>query len=132
MCGSGVEAWILSGRAPLPLDRRPDSLYLFIAMNVYISPIHLVLVGARGQVGSALRRRLGREQPRLRESAGLDLRLVAACDRRGFAFDLDGLAPDALEPALAPRQPGDLERALRGDGLAPLLLVDCTASDEIA
>jgi homoserine dehydrogenase len=72
--------------------------------------VELVLMGARGQVGSALRRRLGRESQRLREDAGLDLRLVAACDRRGFAFDGAGLAPAELEAATAAREPGDLER----------------------
>jgi aspartokinase/homoserine dehydrogenase 1 len=101
-------------------------------MNISSTPVELVLVGARGQVGSALRRRLGREQARLREQAGLDLRLVAACDRRGFAFDGRGLAPAELEPALAPRSDGDLERVLCRSGSAPMLLVDCTASEEIA
>jgi len=100
-------------------------------MNVFTSPVELVLVGARGQVGSALRRRLGRELPRLR-AEGLDLRLVAACDRRGFAFDDAGLAPADLEPVLREREPGDLERVLERGRRAPMLLVDCTASDEIA
>jgi aspartokinase/homoserine dehydrogenase 1 len=102
-------------------------------MNVFFNPVELVLLGARGQVGSALRRRLERELPGLRERAGLDLRLVAACDRRGFAFDAAGLEPALDGPSLAPRQPGDLERvfARAADGCA-LLLVDCTASDEVA
>src|SRR6476620_6434511 len=100
-------------------------------MNVISSPVELVLVGARGQVGSALRRRLGRELPRLRAEAGLDLRLVAACDRRGFAFDDAGLAPAELEAVLQARAPGDLERALERGRRTPMLLVDCTASDEI-
>jgi aspartokinase/homoserine dehydrogenase 1 len=101
-------------------------------MNVFTTPVELVLMGARGQVGSALRRRLGRELPRLREDAGLDLRLVAACDRRGFAYDGAGLAPAELEAELRAREPGDLERVFaRGRG-APMLLVDCTASDEVA
>jgi aspartokinase/homoserine dehydrogenase 1 len=107
-------------------------IYLFIAMNVISSPVELVLLGARGQVGSALRRRLGRELPRLRDEAGLDLRLVAACDRRGFAFDGAGLAPAELEPALRAREPGDLERVFARGAHAPMLLVDCTASDEVA
>jgi aspartokinase/homoserine dehydrogenase 1 len=101
-------------------------------MNASITPVELVLVGARGQVGSALRRRLGREQARLRDRDGIDLRLVAACDRRGFAFDGNGLSPAELEPALAPRRPGDLERVLDRVDAAPMLLVDCTASEEIA
>jgi aspartokinase/homoserine dehydrogenase 1 len=121
------------GRATNALDSRGLALYLSIAMNVFTSPIELVLLGARGQVGSALRRRLGRELPALQGRTGLDLRLVAACDRRGFAFDLDGLAPDTLEAALRPREPGDLERVFaRTPRAAPMLLVDCTASDEVA
>jgi aspartokinase/homoserine dehydrogenase 1 len=102
-------------------------------MNVFTSPVELVLLGARGQVGSALRRRLGRELPGLRERAGLDLRLVAACDRRGFAFNAAGLEPEGLDPVLAPREAGDLERVFsRAAQGHPLLLVDCTASDEVA
>ena len=93
-------------------------------MNVITSPVELVLLGARGQVGSALRRRLGRELPRLHAEAGLDLRLVAACDRRGFAFDAAGLAPALEGPTLAPRAPGDLERvfarAAEGRARSPL------------
>jgi aspartokinase/homoserine dehydrogenase 1 len=121
------------GGGQIPLDKPASTLYLFIAMNVFFNPVELVLLGARGQVGSALRRRLQRELPGLRERAGLELRLVAACDRRGFAFDADGLAPAGLEPALSPREPGDLERVFaRAAHGRPLLLVDCTASDEVA
>src|SRR6478735_5103021 len=101
-------------------------------MNVLNTPVELILVGARGQVGSALRRRLGRELPRLRADAGLDLRRVAACDRRGFAFDGAGLALAELEPVLRAREPGDLERVFERGAGAPMLLVDCTASDDIA
>jgi aspartokinase/homoserine dehydrogenase 1 len=121
------------GAARPALDRFAYSLYLSIAMHVFTPPVELVLLGARGQVGSALRRRLGRELPSLRERAGLELRLVAACDRRGFAFDGAGLAPTELEAVLRPRETGDLERVFaRRPGSAPMLLVDCTASDEVA
>ena len=92
--------------------------------------VDLVLLGARGRVGSALRSLLAERQPALR-ARGLDLRLRAALDRRGLARCDDGLAPDALEPRLQPRRPGDLE-SLLAHAIAPTLLVDCTASDAVA
>jgi aspartokinase/homoserine dehydrogenase 1 len=102
-------------------------------MNVFTTPVELVLLGARGQVGSALRRRLARELPALRERVGLDLRLVAACDRRGLAFDAEGLEAAWPEPGFAPREPGDLDRVFaRATQGRALLMIDCTASDEIA
>lgn len=97
--------------------------------------VDLVLAGARGQVGSALRRQLARRQAWLRENAGLDLRLLAAFDRRGFAHDLQGLDPLQIESALRPRQAPDTElllASLSRPAHLPALLVDCTACDEIA
>jgi aspartokinase/homoserine dehydrogenase 1 len=97
--------------------------------------VDLVLVGARGKVGSALRRQLGQRQPALRQEAGLDLRLVAAFDRRGFAFDARGLDPAAADAQLGERRAGDTEHLLahltRGEA-SRTVVVDCTASDEIA
>jgi aspartokinase/homoserine dehydrogenase 1 len=97
--------------------------------------IDLVLVGARGQVGSALRRQLGARQDWLRDHAGLDLKLIAAFDRRGLAHDLQGLSLQALQGDLPARREPDVElllaRLLRPGG-EPTLLIDCTASDEVA
>lgn len=97
--------------------------------------IDLVLVGARGQVGSALRRQLGARQDWLRDHAGLELTLIAAFDRRGLAHDLQGLSVHALDGDLPARRDIDVElllaRLLRPGG-PPTLLVDCTASDEVA
>ncbi len=125
------------------------SLYLFIAMNVYALPRHpetvpqpatvrrrvdLVLVGARGQVGSAFRQRLAGQQHALRLALGVDLALLATLDQRGFAFDLQGLVPDRCHVDLRAREPGDLEHLLAHlvrPGAAPALFIDCSASDEI-
>jgi aspartokinase/homoserine dehydrogenase 1 len=99
------------------------------------SRIDLVLVGARGQVGSALRRRLADQQAAIARRCGLDLRLLAAFDRRGLAYDLAGLPAEALEPHLRPRRDEELEALfthLKRPGHAPVLVVDCTASDAIA
>lgn len=96
--------------------------------------VDLVIAGARGQVGTALRAQLARRQAWLRDNEGLDLRVVAAFDRRLLAVDLDGLGA-ALEDAGSARDPGDSERlldALCRPGRGPCLLVDCTASEEIA
>lgn len=97
--------------------------------------LDLVLIGARGQVGSAFRRRLAEQQAAIVRRAGLDLRLLAAFDRRGFAYDLDGLAPTALDAALRPRDENDIEALfshLQSPRTAPAVVVDCTASDMIA
>jgi homoserine dehydrogenase len=96
--------------------------------------VDLVLIGARGQVGSALRRQLARQERTLRHE-GLDLRLLAAFDRRGFAFDADGLVSDQTTARMRPREAGDCDRLLgrlhetRGH---PAIVIDCTASDDIA
>jgi homoserine dehydrogenase len=97
--------------------------------------VDLVLAGARGRVASALRRQLARRRGALLAQAGVDLRLLAAFDRRGFAFDLQGLDAVATDADFAARGDGDLEGLLAHlcrPGGASTLLVDCTASDEIA
>lgn len=97
--------------------------------------IDLVLVGARGQVGSALRRQLERRRDWLREHTGVDYTLLAAFDRRGFAHDLQGLQLANFEQALQPRTENDLElllTRLTQPDAAPAILIDCTASDEVA
>ena len=97
--------------------------------------IDVVLLGARGQVGSALRQRLAARQLALRGETGLDLRLVAAADTRGFAFDLDGLPPTDLDGHLRHRDEFELAQVFRRlgrIGSPPALLVDCTASADVA
>ena len=96
--------------------------------------IDVVIAGPRGQVGSALCRQLARQQAALVASTRLDLRLLAAFDRHGLAFSLDGLDPRE-RTGFEQRQPGDVDTLL--DHLCrpraePALLVDCTASDEVA
>lgn len=96
--------------------------------------VDLVIAGPRGQVGSALCRQLARQQPALLSSTRLDLRLLAAFDRHGLAFSLNGLDPSE-RARFAPRQARDVGALL--DHLCrpraePALFVDCTASDEVA
>lgn len=95
--------------------------------------IDIVLIGARGRVGSAFRQRLAERREALRASLGLDLRLRAAFDRRGLAEQESGLDPVGLEPALQPRSAGDLDRLwARIGSAAHTVAVDCTASDDVA
>jgi aspartokinase/homoserine dehydrogenase 1 len=97
--------------------------------------VDLILIGARGQVGSAWRRHFARQQALLRESAGLDLQLLAAFDRRGFAFDLQGLPAAALDGQMQAREDADVERLLEHvtrAGAADCVVIDCTASEQIA
>lgn len=96
--------------------------------------IDLVLVGARGQVGSAFRRQLARQERALHQE-GLCLRLLAAFDRRGFAFDTEGLAPQGVVERMRPREEGDRDRLLDllfSTRANRALVIDCTASDDIA
>lgn len=100
-----------------------------------VARIDLVLVGARGQVGSALRRQLDRRRHWLRDHTGVDYTLLAAFDRRGFAHDLQGLQLETFEQDLQPRRDNDLELLLARitqPGAAPAVFIDCTASDEVA
>lgn len=97
--------------------------------------IDLLLVGARGQVGTALRHRLAARQAALRQDHGLDLRLRLAWDRRGVAADPDGLPPERIEEAIAARDDDRLDATLaellrRRE--APTIAIDCTASDAVA
>jgi len=93
--------------------------------------VDLVLIGARGRVGSALRQRLANRQGALDALLGLELRLRAALDRRGLAECEEGLDPLRLDGQLGARSEGDLERLC--SRLRPAtVLIDCTASDEIA
>lgn len=96
--------------------------------------IDLLLAGPRGQVGSALRRLLAREADGIAGRTGIALRLRAAFDRRGLAHDPDGLDPSLPDGRFAPRHPRDwsdlVERAVESG--TPAVLVDCTASEELA
>jgi aspartokinase/homoserine dehydrogenase 1 len=95
--------------------------------------IDIVLIGARGRVGSAFRARLAERSEILRASLGIDLRLRAAYDRRGLAESEHGLDPIGVDALLAPRREGDVSQLWNRLGQAcGTVAVDCTASDEVA
>lgn len=94
------------------------------------SRVDVVLAGARGRVGRALLARLSRDT-RAREPR---LRLVAAFDTRGHVTDSRGLEPAQVARLLETAPPRPLAVVLgelRADG-APLLFIDCTASEAVA
>ncbi|OGT58162.1 MAG: hypothetical protein A3E01_01280 [Gammaproteobacteria bacterium RIFCSPHIGHO2_12_FULL_63_22] len=125
----------LHAGANAPRSDRPAVPAVFAAPGESVARIDLVLVGARGQVGSALRRQLDRRRHWLREHTGVDYTLLAAFDRRGFAHDLQGLQLESFEQDLQPRRDNDLElllARLTRPGAAPAVFIDCTASDEVA
>jgi aspartokinase/homoserine dehydrogenase 1 len=122
----------------LGLDHAPPRLATHAALArgpAYAARrVDLVLAGPRGKVGVALWRQLARQQAALRDSAGLDLRLLACFDRHGLAHALDGLPAPALA-CFQPRRPHDVDVLLEhlcGPRIDAALLVDCTASDEVA
>ena len=97
--------------------------------------VDLVLIGARGKVGTAFRQLLARRQQALLTEANLDLRLLASFDRRGFAFDAHGLSPGAQDEHMPERGHNDFDNLLAfvsGRHGARTLAVDCTASEEVA
>ncbi|MBC7655794.1 MAG: hypothetical protein H7147_01335 [Frankiaceae bacterium] len=122
-------------QGPLPAIQRPLRPARFVSPIESVQRIDLVLVGARGQVGSALRRQLSRRRDWLREHTGVDYTLLAAFDRRGFAHDLQGLEAAGFDSQVRPRVDADVEfllARLTGAGAAPAIFIDCTASDDIA
>lgn len=76
----------------------------------HLQRLDLVLIGARGKVGSTFRHQLGRQQTSLRAEFNLDVRLIATFDRRGFAFDVQGLVPETVEALIPLRGEGDVEK----------------------
>lgn len=95
--------------------------------------VDIVLIGARGRVGTAFRQRLAERRDALHQSLGIDLRLRAAYDRRGIAEHAQGLDPVDIESALSPRIDGDLGQLWTRLGrVQHTIAVDCTASDEVA
>jgi aspartokinase/homoserine dehydrogenase 1 len=68
------------------------------------------------------------------ETCGVELRLVGAVDRQRTVWEPDGLNPLTLEERLPAGSPTDWDRLLeRCDAFDdPLILVDCTASPEVA
>ena len=95
--------------------------------------VDVLLAGATGHVGRALRAQLARRAP----DADVALRLVGVASSRRAAWRREGIAPLEAERALESGDaagPLPLVERLVADGAAdaPLVLVDCTASAALA
>lgn len=98
--------------------------------------VRLVLVGASGQVARSLSAQLAASQERLARSAGIELRVVGALNRRRMIWNEDGLPAQRLSERLdngseTVAWSKVLERAASRAACTPTLLVDCTASADI-
>ncbi|MCX7032719.1 MAG: bifunctional aspartate kinase/homoserine dehydrogenase I [Arenimonas sp.] len=103
--------------------------------SFWLSPqtVALAVIGP-GKVGAALLDQVEAAMPRLREGAGLDLRLRALADSRRLWLGEHG-APGAWRDHLASATDGDLDALaphLLGAHLPHAVIVDCSASDAIA
>ncbi|MBF6024201.1 bifunctional aspartate kinase/homoserine dehydrogenase I [Lysobacter niastensis] len=90
-----------------------------------------------GQVGRALLSQLAAALPQLRSRSGLDLRLRALANSRSMRLDERGLDPAGTDRLLAAdtTEAVDLDRFarhVRGEHLPHALIVDCSASAEVA
>ena len=103
--------------------------------SFWLSPqtVALAVIGP-GKVGAALLDQVEAAMPRLREGAGLDLRLRALADSRRLWLGEHG-APGDWRDHLAGAAQGDLDALaphLLGAHLPHAVIVDCSASDAIA
>ena len=65
-----------------------------------------VILFGTGQIGRALARQLLRQQTYFRHDLGLQVSVVAACDRSGFVAEEKGFSREALEALLVRKQAG--------------------------
>ncbi len=125
---------------------RPDAAGTLVARRDLQAPgvvlecggrrVHLLLAGATGGVGRAFLAQLGAVAPRL-EGEGLDLRVALLASSRHHVWLSGGSPPDRL-PELTGLEEGEppdwnaiLDTVVEGTHRNPLL-VDCTASPEVA
>ncbi len=96
--------------------------------------VHVALVGAGGRVARRVRDLLA-EREQVLAARGLHLELVAVAGSRRAAVDAGGIAFDAVDAVLAAAPEAgidDWSHDLLALPLRPLVLVDCTASAEVA
>lgn len=88
-----------------------------------------------GRVGSALLKQVRTAQPRLERDLGLSLRLCGVATRKRMWLDCDDPELNAREGGAQIWRPSNLDdfaAYVHGDDPRAALLVDCSASDEVA
>lgn len=97
--------------------------------------VHLFIIGT-GVVGKALLRILAKQAPVLLERMNLNLQLVGLANRRQMAWDVSGIPFDQALERLETESPPDgvdgIVRHLLDCKLNRLMVIDATASDEVA
>jgi aspartokinase/homoserine dehydrogenase 1 len=86
-------------------------------------------------VGGALLKQVRTAQPRLERDLGLTLNLCGVATRKRMWLDCDDPELNAREGGAQIWRPSDLDEFaayLRGEDGRPALLIDCSASDEVA
>lgn len=104
---------------PLPATRRVD----------------LILAGATGRVGTALRKQLQQNRDELLDDLRIDLRLVTVANSRATAEAFDGFDDDVVESALRFGEKTNWTAYVDRLSDRPhrrRLFIDCTASAEVA
>ena len=97
--------------------------------------VHVALAGPTGLVGRAFIRLMGEREGWLRGERDLELALVGAINRRRMFWDERGIPPAEAAGTLSAGDEQDwIEFASRlaSHTGAPLVFIDCTASEEIA
>ena len=95
----------------------------------------IAIAGPTGLVGGALLRVLGEKSPWLEREHGINLRTVGAINRRRMTWDDQGIRAEHLLPRLAEDAPaawGTFAEQMLEHRAAPLIFLDCTASEFIA
>ncbi len=98
-------------------------------------PIHLVIAGATGTVGKELLHLIKEEAASLRQQYHLHFLIVGAINRRKQVVNPQGIEDVGAALASAGAQPANWERfaqTLIFSHNAPLILIDVTASEEVA
>ena len=88
-----------------------------------------------GQVGRALLGQLGLAGQRLKDSAGIDLRVRGVSNSSAMELAEREVSPAAFQGRLEACEPADLERFaahVRAEHMPQAVIIDCSASDAIA
>jgi len=88
-----------------------------------------------GQVGRALLGQLDQAGKRLKDTAGIDLRVRAVTNSAAMELAEREVSPEAFQGRLDAGEPADLERFathVRAEHMPHAVIIDCSASDAIA
>lgn len=136
-----LAAWWSSGDACVCIAVDPThaiatarALHAALFGNSHCVTMPIAIIGAGGRVARRLIALLGSRHRELQRS-GIALRVIAVADSRRACIDIDGIEPSTVSSRLADAPPSPLAN-LSHDLLAlpqrPLLVLDCTASADVA